>query len=128
MNEVDKELLGMAEQKLAGAKHLLKGGFRADAVSRAYYAAFHALSAVLSASGFSFSSHREVLSTFNKEFIMTGRMKAIRYRDIQRLFNDRQGGDYDPLLEVSETAAEEDITIAESILSECRRYLRSPRD
>lgn len=42
-----------------------------DAVSRSYYAVFHAISALLFTKGLSFSSHSQTIGAFNKEFVRT---------------------------------------------------------
>ena len=42
-----RAILAVAEEKLRSARHSLAGGYCADAASRAYYAAFHAITAVL---------------------------------------------------------------------------------
>ena len=119
-----EELIKAAERKLAGARHALTGGFCDDAASRAYYAAFHAISAVLAAKGLTFSSHSQTLGAFNREFIMTGEIPELRFRDIQRLFDDRQTGDYGPL-PIDEKDATEDVKVALAILGACRAYLAS---
>lgn len=117
------ELMAKAEQKLASARYSLGGGFCDDAASRAYYAVFHAVSAVLVSEGRTFSSHSQTLGAFNKEFIMTGRIGGIRFKNIQRLFNDRQNGDYDAVTGVNEETAKEDICIASEIIEACKKYL-----
>lgn len=117
------ELLAKAEQKLASARHSLAGGFYDDAASRAYYAAFHAMSAVLASKGEVFFSHKQTLGAFNKEFIAAGKTDRFRFKDIQRLFNDRQNGDYDAVIGVDRETAEGDVRIAANIVEVCRKYL-----
>lgn len=65
-------LLDKAERMLEGAKSAHGAGFYEDAVSRAYYAAFHAVSAALASKHLSFSSHGQTLGAFNREFVATG--------------------------------------------------------
>jgi uncharacterized protein (UPF0332 family) len=50
-------MLAKAEQKLASARASLEAGYHDDAASRAYYAAFHAISAALAVKGLSYSSY-----------------------------------------------------------------------
>lgn len=118
------ELLAKAERKLASARHSLAGGFYDDAASRAYYAVFHAMSAVLASKGKAFSSHKQTLSAFNKEFIAAGKTDRFRFKDIQRLFNDRQNGDYDTMIGLDRETAEEDLRIAANIVAACKEYLK----
>ena len=115
-------LIQVAERKLASARHSLAGGFYDDAASRAYYSAFHAISAALAAKGLAFSSHSQTLGAFNREFILTGEFPSVRFRDIQRLFDDRQTGDYG-VLTIDEEGAKRDIEIAATLLDACKAYL-----
>jgi uncharacterized protein (UPF0332 family) len=63
-------------------------------VSRAYYAVFHGISAVLLSKGIAFSSHSQVIGVFNREFVKTGVFPADFSKKIQALFDCRQMGDY----------------------------------
>jgi len=61
-----------ALEKIETAQLLLKNLRNDDAVSRAYYAVFHGISAVLLSKGIAFSSHSQVIGVFNREFVKTG--------------------------------------------------------
>ena len=65
-------LLTLADEKLRAARLLIAGGAWGDASSRAYYAAFHAVSAALLSRGETYSRHGQVLGAFNKSFVHTG--------------------------------------------------------
>lgn len=123
MKQELKTMLTQAEEKLRAADLLLKGGAWGDAASRAYYAAFHAVSAVLLSKGQTYSSHAQVLGMFNKEFIHSGTFPDEFTTILTRLFEDRQSGDYDlpPLL--TEAEAGQDIADARRIVESTRRYL-----
>ena len=56
-------LLDVAEEKLRAARLLVQGGAWGDASSRAYYAAFHAVSAALLSRGQTYSRHSQVPSS-----------------------------------------------------------------
>ena len=88
-------MMAKANEKLAAANRELSGGFYGEAASRAYYAVFHALSAVLATQGLSFSSHSQTLGGFNKHFVKTEIFPIGTTRKLQRLFEDRQIADYD---------------------------------
>lgn len=66
---------------LQAAKILLKSGFPNDAASRAYYAAFHAATALLLSKNLSFGSHAGVLRAINLNFVKTGQLP----RDLGRV-------------------------------------------
>lgn len=61
--------LRMADDKLKSARILLDAGQFADAASRAYYCAFHSISATLLSRNLSFSTHRQTIGAFNREFV-----------------------------------------------------------
>ena len=116
-------MLRKAENKLNVAKNDFKSGFYDDAPSRAYYAVYHAITAVLAQKGLSFSSHAQTIGAFNREFIKTGIMPSDTFRKIQRLFDDRHSADYDLNLLIDKEQAEQDIIDAEWLINECVKYL-----
>jgi len=96
-----------------------------DSVSRAYYAVFHAISAVLLSKGLHYSSHSQTIGAFNKEFVKPGVFPKEFTRNIQKLFNDRQTGDYDFEISFEKNAANNDIAAAEEILKACEKHLHN---
>ncbi|MDI6654445.1 MAG: HEPN domain-containing protein, partial [Candidatus Hydrothermarchaeota archaeon] len=71
MEEV-KLHLKKAHQKLQATEVLLNNGLYADAVSRAYYAMFHATKAVLLLKGVKPKTHVGVIKEFGLEFVSEG--------------------------------------------------------
>ena len=65
-------LLALADEKLRAAGLLVAGEAWGDASSRAYYAAFHAVSAALLSRGETYSRHGQVLGAFKRAFVHTG--------------------------------------------------------
>lgn len=61
-------LLTSADEKLRAAGLLVAGGAWGDASSRAYYAAFHAVSGALLSQGETYSRHGQVLGAFKQGF------------------------------------------------------------
>ncbi len=95
MTPESEALLTAAQSKLKAAELLLNAGMNGDAVSRAYYAVFHAISALHLASGNSYSSHAQLIGRFNKDFVRTGTFPPALSRAVTRLFEDPQLGHYD---------------------------------
>ncbi|MFZ5631592.1 MAG: HEPN domain-containing protein [Bacillota bacterium] len=62
-----------ARKALEGAKSLFHIGDYRGALSRAYYASFYAVSAVLLTDEQRYKKHSAVISAFNRSFIKTGR-------------------------------------------------------
>jgi len=87
-------LLAHARAKLEAARVLLAARAPGDAASRAYYGAFHAVSAALVARGHAYSSHAQVLGAFNRDFVHAGTFPREFTAILARLFEDRQTGDY----------------------------------
>src|SRR3989338_2878456 len=120
-----KTILAQAEEKLRAARLLLDGNAWADASSRAYYAAFHAVSAALLSKGLTYSSHAQTLGAFNKEFVRPGIFPAEFTTLLTRLFEDRQSGDYDFDPGFTATEARQDIVDAERIVKAVQLFLES---
>ncbi|MEI6563189.1 MAG: HEPN domain-containing protein [bacterium] len=116
-------MLDKADEKLQAAQRELKDKFYGESASRAYYAVFHAVCAVLAGRGLSFASHSQAIGAFNREFIKTGIFPGDTARKIQRLFEDRQTADYDWSIHVDEATAIEDVHDAEWLVSACRKHL-----
>lgn len=108
--------LKRAEDSIAAAKKLLEDGYCDFAASRAYYAAFYAVTAVLLFVGAEFSKHSSAISAFNKEFIKTGRFDARLGTELRWLFELRGIGDYGQDKHVSSEHAKKAIESAEGIL------------
>lgn len=117
-------MMAKARQKLAAAEREHAAGFSGEAVSRAYYAVFHAVSAALAAKRLSFSSHGQVLGAFNREFVKTGVFPTGTTRGLQRLFEHRQMADYDWTSATDPQTAAEDLADATAIVQACEDYLR----
>jgi len=68
-------------------------------VRSAYYACFYALSAVLFSDGKAFKKHSAVRGALHRDFVKTGRLDAEWGRFYDIIFDSRQRGDYQPLVE-----------------------------
>ena len=99
-------LISKSKDKLKTSRLNLEAGQYDDCVSRAYYAVFHALTAVLLDKGLVYSSHSQVIGAFNRDFVKTGVFQTALTSMIQELFDGRQTGDYDPMSDISKEDAE----------------------
>jgi uncharacterized protein (UPF0332 family) len=120
-----RQILEKAESKLKTARIDFDNGQYDDAISRAYYAVFHAISAALLSRQLVFSSHSQVVGAFNKEFVKAGIVPKEFTAIIQRLFADRQTGDYDIIDVIDKETAAEGIRNAVTILSAVRSNLET---
>lgn len=125
--ELSRQLKAMMEKtmdSLEVAKQLHNLSHYNDTASKAYYAVFHSLQAILLTKGLSFSKHSAVLSAFNKGFIYSGVFDKNFYNKIIRLFKDRQIGDYEYEICIDRESSEADICDAEMIINAIGAYLR----
>jgi len=123
MNEEIKALLKMAVDSIKGARLLFDEGLYGFAVSRAYYAMFYLVSAVLLTKGLNFSKHQAVVAAFGQHFVKTGIFKYIFHQYLVEAFEQRQIGDYEPMEEITRETAQKNIDRAEEFLAAARDYL-----
>ncbi|MPZ61986.1 MAG: HEPN domain-containing protein [Propionibacteriales bacterium] len=83
-----------ARQEIAAVRALLDLGFNAQAVSRAYYAAFYAAEAALQALGQSRSRHAGVVAAFGQYLVLEGRLDRDHGRALNTLLERRNRADY----------------------------------
>ncbi|MBI3753475.1 MAG: HEPN domain-containing protein [Deltaproteobacteria bacterium] len=116
-------MLAKAREKLKTAQIDFDNERYDDTVSRAYYAVYHTISAALLSKGLHFSSHGQTIGAFNREFVKTKTFPASFTKMIEKLYHERQTGDYDFESHIDEDVAEEDLNYAKDILKTCEEYL-----
>lgn len=116
-------MTGKAFRSIAAAHRNIEEGDYDFASSRAYYAAFYAMEAVLLTKELSYSKHAGVISAFNQHFVKTDIFPKEFSKSIARLFRERQTGDYDFNLSIDEKDAKEDTQIAKKIVNAIVQYL-----
>jgi uncharacterized protein (UPF0332 family) len=122
--ELIRGQLSRAEEKPQAAKALLAAHFIDDAISRAYYAIFHAASAVLLAEGITVGSHHALVTMFGLYLVKPGKIARRFSRILSRLKDEREGGDYDIFSAFETEDADRAVADAEGFLQEMQRYLR----
>lgn len=94
MNDPVAASLARAKRTLDAARLLHRGGFEAEAISRSYFAAFHAAEAALLGLGESRSKHSGVVSAFSQLVVRPGSIDAEVGRLLRSLFVRRNRADY----------------------------------
>ena len=127
MNEGIKEYvrqeLKKAEQALRAAQNLLADGLYDDAVSRAYYAVFHSARAALKIKGIETVSHKGLISQFALHLVKAGEVDE-EYGDILRqIKEDRETGDYEPLVTFGSDEATQLVGSADRFLARMREWI-----
>jgi uncharacterized protein (UPF0332 family) len=89
--------LGRCREELAAARLLADKGFEAQAVSRAYFAAFFAAETALLVLGETRSKHSGVISAFGNLLIRRGQVDEEAGRLLRSLFERRNEADYSPV-------------------------------
>jgi len=107
------------------ARDNLSAGRFQNAVRDAYFACFHAFSAVLLAEGKSFRRHREVRSALHRDYIRTKKIAAEWGKHFDWLFDNRQKADYRPLVQFEQDQVKEIIERSELFLQEMGALTRS---
>ena len=123
-NALEEQARG--EEALAAARHLLDGGFHADAVSRAYYAAFHWAQALLVSHGIQARSHRGVIQLIGLHFVREGRLAESDAAGLAHLETYRELSDYSASASFTRAQAEEEIARADQFIEACKRVIGAP--
>lgn len=118
-----KGYIEKAEEKLRMAETLLKNSGYDDAVSRAYYTAFHAAKAVLLTEGLTTETHQGVVNLFGLHFVKTGKFDKRFGRMLANLKDDRENGDYEIYSAIDKEVAEQAVNEAREFLKEAKQYL-----
>ena len=114
-----------AAEELDTAKQLLALGKHNKSANSSYYAIFHALRAVVAMDGFDSKKHKGIISYFNCSYVRTGIFPPGISKLIDSAFDIRGNADYEDFYEVSDEAAQEQISNAEYIISIIEPYLKS---
>jgi uncharacterized protein (UPF0332 family) len=127
MDERLRELIGLrmeqATETLHEAHILITEHAGRGAVSRAYYAMFYAVLALLATKGLGSSKHSGTISLFDREFVKQGDLPKELSRALHMAFERRQQADYGELIQLDEPAATRAIEEAEMFIQKVRDYL-----
>jgi len=117
--------LAKARDKAHVARELFAKGHWDDAVSRAYYAAFHAAQAALLTEGQRGESHKGVVMLFGLLLVKTGKFDKKWGKFLANLKDDRETGDYEALSYLDEDTASRSVQEAEEFVGAVERYVGS---
>jgi len=87
-------VLARSRREIEAARLLAEGDFAAQAISRAYYAAFYAAEEALGSLGESRSKHSGVVAAFGKLVVRQGGLEEKIGRILRSLFEQRNNADY----------------------------------
>lgn len=122
----DRNGLERRWQELAAARLLAGKGFEAQAISRAYFAAFFAAEAALLALGETRSKHSGVVSAFVRLLVRGGQLDEEIGRLLRSLFERRNQADWSPV-DVPAEEADAAIRDAGRVVSAVETWLAQHR-
>ena len=125
VSELVKGYIEKADEKLKVAKELFQSKNFDDAVSRAYYAAFHAATALLLTEGLSADTHSGLVNLFGLHFVKTGKIEKKYGRFLANLKDDRESGDYEVFSTIDEAVAKNALSEAEELVAKIRQMLQT---
>jgi hypothetical protein len=114
--------LARADRALASAR-LLQASDPDACASRAYYAAFYAVSAVFASEGRSFRKHSALEAAVHRDLVRSGQWSPELGKAFSALASRRITGDYGGHLHVSADEAALALEHAETIVVEVRKQL-----
>ncbi|MBT3190487.1 MAG: HEPN domain-containing protein [Anaerolineae bacterium] len=119
MSERENEIkanLERSKNALDAAMDLFEDEYFDFAVSRAYYAAFYAASALLLNEGWETKKHSGVIALFHQHFVKTKKLPVEQGKNLNWLFELRGIGDYGGVIRLSFEEAQRALKIATSFL------------
>jgi uncharacterized protein (UPF0332 family) len=117
--------LSRASEAFRAAEALLSLNLNADAVSRAYYAAFHVARALLLSHGVEPKTHAGAIHLLNLEFIRPGLLPSSFNRVFGGLQRSREFADYDAAVTFSTEDARAEIEAARAFEAAALALLRA---
>ncbi len=117
-----EEIISMDED-LAAARALIELGFLRPAMTRLYYAVFHAARALLFSEGLEPKTHEGVQHLLNLHFVRGGRLEPKWNRIYSRLQKYREEADYGSAIVFDREGLDEESTAATEFCSRIRVLL-----
>ncbi len=111
-----------AKNDLRVACMLFKESEYRTANNRAYYAIFHAISAIHALDGKAYKRHKDTLANFNKDYIRTEIFPKVFGRKIMEAEEIRHASDYDDFYIATKSEAEEQIETARKLIELIEAY------
>jgi len=115
--------LEQANEAVEDVKILLNHNRINASVSCIYYGMFYALSALALKHQFKTSKHGQLIGWFNKQFVHEGLVDATFGKMINRAYNRRLKGDYDPKVEFDKATVEQMYRDMKAFIEEVKALL-----
>lgn len=125
----DNIKINMAEEMKRGdeciraANHLVDGHFFNDAVSRAYYAAYHYARALLLTKELEPKSHRGLIQMIGLHFVKTGLLSDTDANHLGHLESFRGLSDYNSSVNFDAAQSKTEIARANEFINACKKLI-----
>ena len=116
--------LDKSKEKLRVAEQLLASSAYDDAVSRAYYCAFHAAQAALMIEGLTATTHQGLVNLFGLHLVKSGKLSKELGKFLANLKDDRETSDYEIYSPIDRETAEEAVKEAKIFLAAIETYVK----
>ena len=120
---LSKVRMERARECLEDARINLDNSRYKNAANRSYYAAFHAMRAVLALDSLDFKRHSGVISEFRRRYIKNGAFPLEMSAAIRILFDARSQSDYDDFFVIAKEDVEQQVQYAVFVIQEIGLYL-----
>lgn len=117
--------LESAKSDLKSAKILIEAEEYRAANNRAYYAIFHAISAIHALDGKAYKRHKDALGSFNREYVKTEVFPREVGKKISRAEEIRHASDYDDFYIATREKSKEQIETAEELIKMVEEYCKN---
>ena len=115
--------LEKSKQDLETAKINFEHNMLTQSINRSYYAAFHALRALLAYDCFDSKKHSSILGYFNKNYIANEKIEQEYYRIIASAFDIRTKSDYQDFYIVGKDETKKQLINAEKFINMIENYI-----
>src|SRR4051812_40377451 len=115
-----------ANTALSEAELLMQNSFYNGAVSRMYYACYHATSALLLTKNIAPKTHKGTLTELNKYFVLDGSFDERQSEFYGSLLQQRMKSDYNSILSITKETAEQLMRSAKEYIEYITSLLTTP--
>jgi len=115
--------MARGDEALRAAEELLRLGLHNDAVSCAYFAAYHWARALLFTQGIESKAHRDVLQLLGLHFVRTKQLPGDAATLLGQLASQRKASDYTASMRFTMEEAAEIVRQANAFIALCRPLL-----
>jgi len=119
--------LKQAEETLSDAEKMLEGEFSPrSVVNRAYYSMFYGVLALFLYNDVHVKTSKDagIISTFDREFIHTGKIDPYYSKLLHKMFDIRQEGDYKELVVILKEEAYKYVNNAKEFVEKIKTFIR----